>query len=268
MRRLLIALSLLGLNALPPEVASALPADNFNDNARDAMWSEIEDNAGLLSINEQNQRLEAVASKTATTVLDALYLSDGPSGFALSTAQDFQMRVSYDLSTPLLQADTSGSNWTFALDFGFGTTANGDDSFAAVVGWAPFPVIGTPVRGVGYAYRVNDVQTEVPIGLAADSGTLYLSYTSLTDTITLSSSGYADPTPLATIPGLVQGQWNATELLVALGAVGRGADIAPGAAWLDNFVIDAGAVVPVPEPASAALGAAAAAMLLARRRRR
>jgi hypothetical protein len=248
-------------------VARALPVDDFNDNARAATWSEIEDNAALVSIAEQNARLEAAGSKTATSDLDAIYLSDGPAGFALSAAQSFQMRIHYDLTAPLAAAATSGTDWRFALDFGFGTTAGGEDSFSAAVGWAPVPVLG-PARGLGYAYRVNDVQTSVATGLAAPSGTLYVSYDQPTDTIRVSDVGYADPTPDAVVPNLVHGQWNATQLLVAFGARGHGADIAPGAAWLDDFVIDAGDVVAVPEPATASVALLAGAFPLFTRPRR
>src|SRR3954464_14612063 len=91
--------------------AHALPADNFDDNARATTWTEIEDNAALLSIAEQNARLEATSSKASAFDLDAIYFSDGPGGFALSTAQNFQMRISYDLSAPLAAGATSGTDW-------------------------------------------------------------------------------------------------------------------------------------------------------------
>jgi hypothetical protein len=259
----------LGLLLAPVHSAYAVPADDFNDNVRGATWTEIEDNAALLSVNETNQRLEAVSSKTSAFDLDALYLSDGPSGFALSANADFQMRVSYDIGATLALAQTSGSDWRFALDFGFGTTANGDDSFAAAVAWAPFPIGGAPFRATGAAYRVDDVQSPLaPItAFAPQTGTIYLSYDAAGDTIHVSDAGYGAANADYSLPGLVQGQWDADTLLVAIGARGHGVDIAPGFAWLDDFVVDAGTVVPVPEPTTAAAAALALGVLAATGRR-
>src|SRR3954454_22656748 len=147
--------------------AHALPADNFDDNARAGAWTQIQDNPALLSIAEQNARLAGVSSKTSALDADAIYLSDGPAGFALSAVQSFQIRISYQLTAPLAAGASSGSDWAFALDFGFGTTAGGEDSFSAAAGWAPLPVVGIPPRGLGYGYRVNDAQTTLATGLAA-----------------------------------------------------------------------------------------------------
>lgn len=236
------------------QAALALPNDDFNDNTRDPMWSQIVDGADL-QLAETNQRLQFTASQNSITDLDALYLSNGASGFALSTAADFKMKVSFSIFDSLPPASRrADGNWQFALDFGFGTTAGGEDSFTAAIAWAP--VFGVPVLGVGYAYRVDDAQSVVGSGLAPTSGNIYLQYATATDTITLSLDGYDDPTPTATIPNLVRaselsGGWNASSVLVALGARGHGVDVAAGAAWLDNFSIDQGVLVP--EPATAAL---------------
>jgi hypothetical protein len=236
------------------QVSLALPGDDFNDNTRDPMWSQIVDGADL-QLAETNQRLEFSGNKNSVTDLDALYLSDGAAGFALSTAADFKMKVSFNIFDSIPSASRrSDGNWRFALDFGFGTTAGGEDSFAAAIAWAP--VFGVPILGVGYAYRVDDVQTVVGSGLAPTSGTIYLQYTTATDTITLSLDGYDDPTPTAMIPNLVRapessGGWNANSVLVAIGARGHGVDVASGTAWLDNFSVDQGVLVP--EPATGAI---------------
>jgi hypothetical protein len=234
--------------------AHALPSDDFNDNTRAATWSEIEDDAALLAVAEQGQRLEAVSGKTSASDLDAIYLSNGPTGFRLSAQDDFQMRISYDIGAALPLANTSGSDWRFALDFGFGTTAGGEDSFAAAVAWAPFPIGGAPFRATGAAYRVGNVQSPLaPItAFAPQAGTIYISYDTGDDEIYVSDTGYGAANADYTQGGLVQGTWDADSLLVAFGARGHGVDVAAGAAWLDNFAVEQGTILPVPEPATTA----------------
>ena len=256
-----------GLGAIgvcPAVLPAAVVSDDFDDNVRGAYWSQVEDDPADLSVTETSQRLESRSTGFTAPTDDAIYLSDAPGGFVVSTASDFEAQIDYAL------LDTSGASpfgASFALDFGMGNDADGRDSLSIVYGVSVPPGPGTPVTALGYAYRVNDVQTGgVQFG-SFPTGVFYISYDASLDTVYLSNAGYGAANADFTLPGLVRGTWGAEHLLVGFGFRGAGLATGAGDAYFDNFQIVAGDVV-FPEPSSLCFAALIAFSLRHGRARR
>lgn len=234
--------------------------DNFNDNAMGSQWTLLSDDAAHLNLAEQNQRLEMIADAPASSATDALYLSNGPAGFRLSTAQDFHITIDYSFTGYSL---AGGNGMALALDFGVGRDLDGTDSAAVGVGYATenigFPIT---VQGAVIGYRTDDVETQSPYLLPPSTGTFDIAYDAAGDDLTLGIEGTSISSTLA---DTVRGVWGANDLLVSFGARGNGFSTTSGDAWLDNFTILEGTTVPEPM-SSALLGFGAAGMLLKRRR--
>lgn len=238
--------------------ALAAAQDNFDDNTRGPQWSLVVDNPAALDLAEQNGRLEILSTGTGARTDDALYLSNGPAGFRLSTHDNFDIRVDYSFTG---YTDQSSLGDALLLVFGIGRDLNGEDSAAIGWGYTKLDPLGFPiiVGGLAAGVRSNDAQTTTPIGLGASSGTLRITYDSELDLLLL---GNGDLSLQHTESGLVRGTWGADELYVSLGARGRGFATTSGQAYLDNFQVVTGTVIP--EPATA--GLIAVGTLLLRRR--
>jgi len=223
-------------------------SDDFNDNAIGSQWTLIEDSPATLSLLEQNELLEVIANAPPTPEIDAIYLSNGAGGFKLSTAADFDISIDYSLTgwTAL-----GGLTDMITLVLGVGRDLDGTDSAAIGVGLS-----GLGSLGYGAAYRINDNETPVVLGLTAPTGgNMFVSYDTLADDLTLGLKGGNSYTLQDTVVGI----WNADSLFVSFGARGSGHTLASGHASLDNFIV-------VPEPATATLLLTAAALALRRRR--
>jgi hypothetical protein len=241
---------------LATSVAGAVGAtsDDFNDGIRGDQWSQVTDDPSLQLI-EQAGRLNAFSAGPASPNTDALYLSDGPAGFRLSTGSDFLVRVDYGF-TQVRNAASPGA--ALALVLGIGRDLDGTDS--AAIGFGAANVGGFVGFGARVAHRTDDAQSIDATALAANSGTFFLDYDAVGDDLTLGIGG----TPLYTLADTVRGVWGASDLLVSLGARGNGFVTQVGDAQLDNFVVAEGTIVP--EPSS--LGIAMLGLLGACRRRR
>lgn len=227
--------------------------DDFSDNLIGPEWTLIEDSP-TLSLVEQNQRLEVIANAPPSANIDAIYLSNGSSGFRLSTQNDFLISINYNY---IGYQSVGQLTDILSLVLGVGRDVDGTDSAAIGVGLS-----GLGVLGYGAAYRVNDGQTEVPIGVAPPaSGTMQVSYDALGDDLTLALDGVGSYTLMDTVAGI----WNADALWVSFGARGQGHTLASGDAWLDSFEVVDGDVLPVPEPAMGMLLLAGAAFFRRKR---
>jgi hypothetical protein len=235
--------------------------DSFDDNAIGAQWTLLADDASHLNLLEQNQRLEMIATAPASSTTDALYLSNGPAGFRLSTAQDFHITIDYSFTG---YSAVGGSGTALALDFGVGRDLDGTDSAAVGVGYATESSFGFPItlQGAVIGYRIDDAGTQTQYLLPPSTGTFDIAYDAAGDDLTLGIEGTSISSTLA---DTVRGVWGADDLLVSFGARGNGFSTASGNAWLDNFTILEGTTVPEPM-SSALLGFGAAGMLLKRRR--
>jgi hypothetical protein len=209
---------------------------------------------------EQNQRAEVISTGAAGAADDALYLSDGPNGYALSTAVDFEIQI--DLTVSFLTLAGSAGD-AFAFQFGVGTDVAGDN--AAAIGWGLAVLPGNLVQSSMFHVTDTGGTRTGPTPIAAvgipSTLTFEIAYDASNDQLHLGLDGQS---PLATYPGLVDGTWNADELLFSFGARGNGLAFSSGDAYFDNFQIVSGRLVP--EPTSMALIGLGGIALLARRR--
>ncbi|MCG3180376.1 MAG: hypothetical protein BIFFINMI_02736 [Phycisphaerae bacterium] len=230
----------------------ALPTDDFNDNSQAATWTKLEDNSAKSSVAETGGVLKWTASGTSTSNDDALYMSNGAAGFALSTASDFQFRIDYNLGA-VSQHAPGGTDFAGVLDLGLGIDVTGHDSLSIGYGIGGISGLGS-FTGLFAAYRVANAQTILtPTAAGGASGTLYVSYDSANDTIYLSDLGYGALNGKFTIDDIVQTVWGASQLLVAFGGRTKYVSTDDANSYLDNFVVDQGAAVAVPEPATLGL---------------
>ena len=258
MKPLLFSAALALILPAAARAASAVD-DDFADAARGPQWALLQDDPAALSLAERNGRLEVLATGAGDANDDALYLSDGPAGFRLSTAADFAVALDYNFG-----AFQSGGGFgsALALDFGVGRDLAGTDSAAigfGRVGGLPLPF------ALAALHRTDDVQTTDATAFPLDTaGTFLLIYDAAGDALSLGLDGQA---PLFTLADTVRGAWGADALYVSFGARGSGFALASGDAFVDNFAVRSGSPVFVPEPASAGL-VGLAALGLARRRKK
>ncbi len=239
-------------------VAGAAVSDNFNDNAQGPEWGKVVDAVTQLNIVEQNQRLEVIATGSTNPNNDALYLSNGPNGFLLSTASDFDIQIDFVID-PTIASTSAGPGSALGLVFGIGRDLpDGTDSAAVGVGFLNIGFGGFLTSSAGY--RIDDVETLIPIASPVTAGTFKITYTTLTDQLMLDNGNVG-----LLLMNLVRTTWNADEVYVSFGARGNGFDISSGQAYFDNFTIVSGAVLPIPEPVSIALLGLATPLLLRRR---
>jgi hypothetical protein len=220
-------------------IVQALPADDFNDNARGSEWTLIQDDASL-ALSETNAHLEVLAANPVSASTDALYLSNGAAGYRLSTAADFSLAIHYSFTAFASSADGG----TLGLVFGVGRDLDGTDSAAVGFGYADFGPVALPSLTV--AHRTDDAQSLDGTNLAAPtSGTFLISYNAAGDDLSLGLDGAPATFTLA---DTVRSVWGADDLLVSFGARGNGFTTTSDQAFLDNFEVRGGTVVP--EPAS------------------
>lgn len=262
MRKHLVGFGLMAGGLVVCGVASsglaAVQDDNFNDNTKGSQWKPLTDNSSLLDLQEQNQRLEMISNGPSDENTDALYLSNGPAGFRLSTASDFHITIDYSFTG----YDVAGASGTgLLLDFGVGRDEDGTDSAAVAYGYTN--VGGFSAPGAGVAHRTDDAQSQdAAVPFLPTTGTFDIAYNSAGDDLTLSIVGGAIS---YTLQDTVQAIWGASDLLVSFGGRGNGFTTSSGQAYLDNFTIVSGSVVP--EPATITLLILGSAGALLRRRR-
>ena len=228
------AFAVLGLLA---RGARGLPTDNFNDNARGPEWSLVQDDAAL-ALSETNARLEVLASNPVSPNTDALYLSNGLSGFRLSTAADFSLAIDYSFASFTSSIDGGA----LGVVFGVGRDLDGTDSAAIGIGYTD---IGPAVlSALTVAHRTDDAQTVQPLAVAPPTaGTFLVTYDNAGDDLTLALEG---STSSFTLADTVRTVWGADDLLVSFGARGNGFTVTSGQAFLDDFEVRTGTVVPEP----------------------
>jgi hypothetical protein len=219
-------------------VVYALPLDSFNDNSMDtSLWNLYEDDHNNAWLDETNQRLEMRSTADANDTA-ALYIANDW-GF-LPTA-DFSFKVDFHYSSTVpgsvllgIRKDEENDANEVWLEAGYGE----DDS--AYFCWDAI-VDGSIFYGEYIKSR------------SLDDGTLYISYDASEDELYLSDTGYWANDAWGTIPGLVQGVWDADMVSLLLGGSSGELDEAlpSGVAYLDNFIVDSGTIVQICEYALA-----------------
>jgi hypothetical protein len=243
--------------------AASVYDDNFDDGVMGSQWRSYTDTTKL-SLNEAAGQLNVISNFSDNSHADALYLSN----FRLSTAADFEIVADYAFpvfNPPATAPGSGGVLRTLGVDFGVGTDYTGDYSAAIGQGLASFknPLDGSvSVFAAGaVAYRSgSSAQTTSALSASSPTGTFRITYNHTLDVLTLSEDGVSS----ITLTNLVAGTWHASDLLVSLG--GRGDSefsTSVGNAYLDNFSIVSGTLVPEP----AVLGMLVCAPLALRRKR-
>jgi len=202
--------------------------DDFEDGKAGPLWFVYEPEPELAHIREANGRLEAHTVGAGEDV-DAMYVSDG---WRLDATKGFAMRV----------------------DFHFGKQGPGDGRVTLGVGpslnpqarqWAELEA-GCFDTGPFYLYEVSDGfwVKEVVADRSADEGTLYMSYNPDADELYFSHSGYGKANAWQTVTGLLAGRWGGKPVHVLLGIGSEGMVLTEADAWLDNFTVNGGTLLP------------------------
>lgn len=219
-------------------VVYALPSDNFNDNSMDtSLWNLYEGDHNNAWLDETNERLE-MRSTTSADDAGALYVANDW-GF-LPTA-DFSFKVDFHYSLTVhgsvllgLAKDIEDNDvW---LEAGYYGAAE------------PYPAFFWDAFVNGVIFYGEYIKPR-----SLDDGTLYISYNAATDDLYVSDIGYGAGNAWGTIPGLVQGAWDADMVIPLLGGCSGELDgtLPSGVAYLDNFIVDSGTIVPICEYALA-----------------
>jgi len=223
--------------------AYALPSDNFNDNSIDTtLWTLYEDDHSSAWLDETGGRLEFRSTASADD-LAALYIANDW-GFLPTVDFSFKVDFHYDSTASAsvflgIGKDEENDVW---LDAGY--------EESAIFYWDA--LVGGSVIDANEKLR------------SSDNGTLYISYNAATDDLYVSDSGYGAGNAWGTILDLVQGAWDADVVSPLLGGSADEA-LPSGAAYLDNFVVNSGMIIP--EPATIGLLGLGSLTLLRKRRR-
>ena len=201
--------------------------DDFEDGEAGPQWMVFEVDPELVQIKEVNGRLEVTASAAAQNV-DAFYVSQD---WRLDVTQDFAIRVDYHFTK------TGGGDGRVTI----GLLPSIE---MPVTRWAEFEV-GCFDSGPFYLYELRDgywVQEQTS-KRSADEGTLYVSYNPAADELYFSHTGYGKPNAWRTVTGLLKGRWASEPVYVILGGGSEGLGFDGADAWLDNFAVQAGAIL-------------------------
>ncbi len=244
MKKLLIISTVLLLMAVTTSVAyAALKSDDFNDTSRDtSMWNLYEDNHSKAWLNETGGRLEF--RSTADADNGANYIANG---WGLLPTNDFSLKIDFhhiSTSGPLnsdscvyLALIGDGSNY---LTLEAGCYENNE-------GTHPYFYHERGIAGLnGDDFEIDQEEKVRTI----DDGTLYISYDVSEDKLYLSYAGYWATNEWITIENF-QDQWGSGIVIPYISGWADGRELASGDAYLDNFVVDSGTIVP--EPATIAI---------------
>ncbi len=210
-----------------PRLWWQLPSDDFGDGQPGPLWFVYAMEPELAWLQETNGRLEVNTTGLMEDV-DAIYVSDG---WRLDATRAFAVRV----------------------DFHFGKVGVGDGRLTLglvptieepVVQWAQFEA-GTFDDNPFYLYEVRDgtwVEEKVTDRFS-DDGTLYVSYDPESDELHLSDTGYGKANAMWIVEGLVRGRWQSESVYITLGGGCEGMALTGEDAWLDNFTVNAGAIL-------------------------
>ena len=247
---------LVGILLLASGQVAQAQSDDFNGVGISPQWQLLVDDPVALNLVQSDGRLNLLGTTGGVPQNDALYLSNGAAGFRLSTASDFSIQIDYSFPSV---GPSAGQGSQLALAFGIGRDLDGTDSAAVAFGYADtgFGILGA----LTFGYRIDDVQTlGTPDPTRPPTGTLFITYNAASDLLAL-----GDGTRTYTLDDTVAAIWQADSVYVSFGGRGAGLATGSGDATLDNFVINQGTVIPIPEPGTLAL--LIPFMLLGRRRR-
>jgi The GLUG motif len=210
-------------------------ADDFGDGQAEPLWWVSEPYPEHMWVRETDGRLEFQATEEIDDS-HAVYVSNG---WRLDTTSDFAMRVDFYFAKR-----TAGDSWVF-ITLLPSLEPDADEPVARNIDFEAGCMNDQPF----YLYEVIDdaLGREESKPRPTDDGTLYLSYNAATDELYLSDTGYGQANAWKTVAGLLGTQWEAEPVYVALGGGSDHVALEAGEAYLDNFAISAGVLVPTDE---------------------
>ena len=251
MKKLMAICIAAGLMVFATSVVYALPSDNFDDNSMDtSMWILYQESPSVW-FEEINQRLETRSTGDAGNTMDmtANYVANG---WGLSTAEDFSFKVDFHVSSLSGSGEYEYEVVLGLVEFGdMETMINNGAAIGAEFGdfngsESPFFWCDKTTNGI--------TTSEGQKSRSLDDGTLYVSYDTAADELYMSDTGYwAANNPFVTIHDLLQGEWGGGTVCPVLSGDASNIALASGDDYLDNFVVDSGTIVLVPEPATICL---------------
>lgn len=258
MKRLVTSCVMMGLMALTAS-AAPLPSDDFNDDSMNtSLWNLYEDDYSIAWLDETNQRLELRSASNITGDRVAVYVANG---WGFSTEENFSFRADFHNSFTSL-----GEAWVEVLiGIGKGTDLAEIYSNNAIVDadWDKSSEDSQTNTFFGYSYCIDDVEFWSEEERSLNDGTLYVSYDAAADELYLSHTGYGQSNASDTISGLLKGLWGCEVVTPFIGGDVENAILDSGEAYLDNFIVDGGTVVP--EPATICLLSLGSLVLLRRK---
>ena len=117
-----------------------------------------------------------------------------------------------------------------------------------------------------YYKTTNDIEDDKQDTRNENDGILYISYDASLNSLYLSTTSYGSANSFWTLENILQGEWNCTAVSPFLGGWADKRELTSGDAFLDNFVVDSGTVVYIPEPATICLLSLGALSLLRRKK--
>jgi hypothetical protein len=209
-----------------PPPASA-EGDDFTQDETAPLWQVYEPTPQRVWFERVSGRLELHADRPAD-LFSALYLS---SGWRLDVAQDFSLRINFGFSK--IDPNEGWVSLGLAPSLTTPVTRYVDVRAGCEAGESLH--LGKLADGFGFGRWVA--------ARGSDVGTLYLSYDANADELYLSFTGYGPANSWHTVAGLLRDRWAGNAVYVVLGGWAK-MSLEKGDAWLDNFVVDTGVVLP------------------------
>ena len=213
--------------AAPNDVNVPAVADDFNDNAQGRIWQYYGDNLSECWLEEVNERLELRSTAKAMGV-PAFYLGDD---WRIDATADFSFKVNFHYA---LINDAVA--WV-----SIGLTPEADNLDVQHVEFGAgcnrlYPYV--------WYEAFDDGREQIDfVDRRADDGVLYVSYDAALDELYLSGIGYGSKNAWAMVPGLLQTSWGGQPLHLFLGGGADMLEVNSGDAYLDDFVLETGALV-------------------------
>jgi hypothetical protein len=226
---------------------AAVLTDNFDDNSMSNQWAIgtffYNCSESDFALSETNQRLEYSASLPPVQSDDP---DDWNCGYAfyysnqwwLDVNQDFSFKISYHHPQT-----TGGAEMLLGIA---PSTVNVEDInmdiYLSAECWEGYK---------DYAFWNKDGEGyfEDYIERTTDDGTLYISYDASADELYLSYTGYGQANAWQIVSGVLKGHWNGVPIYLGFGGCAYdGTTVSAGSLYLDDFVLDEGAVVTLFSP--------------------
>jgi hypothetical protein len=182
----------------------------------------------VIRVREINSRLE-VDTPTPGDSGTALYVA---AGWMLDCTKDFSIKTDFRFD-----ANGAGEGWA-SIGLTPSSTSPTSQYVELTAGHLDGQLLYTGRQAAGSGKQ------RWWAARGCDAGTLYISYDAAKDELYRSFTGYGPVNAWHVATGLLKEQWAGQPLYVTIGGGSTGLRIKPTDAWLDNFAVDTGTVLP------------------------